>query len=116
VRGFTGADTLAEGARMLIERGVACVALTAGADGALVVTPDETIAVPAFAIDVVDTTGCGDPFSAGFLVGRHLGRDLQGSAVLGCAVAAQVARGLGTTAGSYDLDSVVEFARSAPTG
>ncbi|MDO8394425.1 MAG: PfkB family carbohydrate kinase, partial [Dietzia sp.] len=97
-------------------RGVACVALTAGADGALVVTPDETIAVPAFAIDVVDTTGCGDSFSAGFLVGRHLGRDLQGSAVLGCAVAAQVARGLGTTAGSYDLDSVVEFARSAPTG
>ncbi|MEH6819002.1 MAG: PfkB family carbohydrate kinase [Dietzia psychralcaliphila] len=116
VRGFTGVDSLAEGARALIDLGVSCVALTAGAAGALVVTADEALSVPAFSIDVVDTTGCGDSFTAGFLVGRHLGHDLRGSAVLGCAVAAQVAQGLGTTAGSYDLDSVVEFARSAPTG
>ncbi|HEY0949831.1 PfkB family carbohydrate kinase, partial [Nocardioides sp.] len=66
--------------------------------------------VPAYAVEVVDTTGCGDAFSAGFLRGLSLGRDLRGAAELGCATAAQVARGLGTDAGDYDLASVVAFA------
>jgi sugar/nucleoside kinase (ribokinase family) len=110
VLGFTGAASLAEGARALVDAGVGCVAVTQGAKGALVVTADEVIEVPAYSIEVVDTTGCGDAFSAGFLRGLSLGRDLRGAAELGCATAAQVARGLGTDAGSYDLDSVVEFA------
>ncbi|HYF71246.1 MAG TPA: sugar kinase [Nocardioides sp.] len=113
VLGFTGASSLAEGARALVEAGAGCVAVTQGSKGALVVTADETIEVPAYAIDpddLVDTTGCGDAFSAGFLRGLSLGRDLRGAAELGCATAAQVAQGLGTDAGAYDLDSVVAFA------
>lgn len=113
VLGFTGASSLAEGARALIDAGAGCVAVTQGSKGALVVTADETIEVPAYPIDpdkLVDTTGCGDAFSAGFLRGLSLGRDLRGAAELGCATAAHVAQGLGTDAGSYDLDSVVAFA------
>ena len=49
--------------------------------------------MPAFAIDVVDTTGCGDAFSAGFLRGLALGRAVRDAAVLGCAAAALVAAG-----------------------
>ncbi|CAI9403813.1 carbohydrate kinase family protein [Nocardioides sp. T2.26MG-1] len=112
VLGFTGAPSLAEGARALVEAGVGCVAVTQGSKGALVVTADATIEVPAYAIDVVDTTGCGDAFSAGFLRALSLGRDLGGAARLGCATAAQVATGLGTDAGSYDLESVVAFVRA----
>ncbi len=110
VLGFTGATSLAEGARALVEAGVGCVAVTQGSKGALVVTADEVIEVPAYPVEVVDTTGCGDAFSAGFLRGLSLGRDLRGAAQLGCATAAQVAQGLGTDAGSYDLESVVAFA------
>jgi sugar/nucleoside kinase (ribokinase family) len=110
VLGFTGASSLAEGARALVERGVGCVAVTQGAKGALVVTADETIEVPAYDIEVVDTTGCGDAFSAGFLRGLSLGLDHGGAAELGCATAAQVAQGLGTDAGKYTLDSVQAFA------
>ena len=109
VLGFTGASDLASGARALVAAGVGCVAVTRGAKGALVVTAEQTIEVPAYAIaarDLVDTTGCGDAFSAGFLRGLSLGRDLEGAAKLGCASAGQVARGLGTDAGSYDLASV----------
>src|SRR3954454_19798683 len=106
VLGFTGADTLVEGARALVAAGVGCVAVTQGAKGALVVTADEVIEVPAYPIDVVDTTGCGDALSAGFLRGLSLGLDLGAAARLGCATAAQVATGLGTDAGSYDLDTV----------
>ena len=115
VLGFTGAGSLAEGARALMERGVGCVAVTQGRRGALVVTGDEEIEVPAYAVDVVDTTGCGDAFSAGFLRGRILGLDLRKAAALGCATAAQVAQGLGTDAGSYSLESVSDFARSGET-
>ena len=49
--------------------------------------------------NVVDTTGCGDAFSAGFLRGCSLGRDLRDAAVLGCAAAALVAQGLGSDYG-----------------
>jgi sugar/nucleoside kinase (ribokinase family) len=113
VLGFTGASSLADGARALVDAGAGCVAVTQGSKGALVVTADETIEVPAYVVDVIDTTGCGDAFSAGFLRGLSLGRDLRGAAELGCAAAAQVAQGLGTDAGSYTLESVVAFAETA---
>ena len=106
VLGLTGEDDLAAGCRALIERGAGCVAATRGGDGALVVTPDAEHAVAALEIDVVDTTGCGDAFSAGYLRGLAMGRALADAARLGCATAAQVAQGLGTDAGAYDLESV----------
>lgn len=114
VLGFTAADSLAAGARALVEAGVGCVAVTQGAKGALVVTRDDELEVPAYAVDVVDTTGCGDAFSAGFLRGRALGLDLCAAAELGCAAAAQVAQGVGTDHGDYDLRWVREFAATAP--
>ncbi len=115
VLGFTGAADLASGARALVEAGAGCVAVTQGARGALVVTRDEVIEVPAYAVDVVDTTGCGDAFSAGFVLGRTQGRSLADSAALGCATAAQVASGLGTDAGAYDLAAVEAFMAVTPT-
>lgn len=115
VLGFTGAADLAAGAQALVAAGAGCVAVTQGARGALVVTADEVHEVPAYAVDVVDTTGCGDAFSAGFLRGRALGRTLADSARLGCATAAQVASGLGTDAGAYDLATVEAFMESNPT-
>ncbi|GAB3794129.1 PfkB family carbohydrate kinase [Nocardioides ungokensis] len=114
VLGFTGAASLAEGARALVAAGAGCVAVTQGARGALVVTADDEVEVPAYDVEVVDTTGCGDAFSAGFLRGLSLGRDLRGAAELGCATAAQVAGGLGTDAGSYSLASVEEFLAATP--
>jgi sugar/nucleoside kinase (ribokinase family) len=115
VLGLTGAATLEDGCRELVKQGVGCVAATRGADGALVVTADDTVSVPAFVVDVVDTTGCGDAFSAGFLRGVALGRGLRDAAVLGCAAAALVAEGLGSDHGDFDLADVVAFAATRPT-
>lgn len=114
VLGFTGAASLAEGARALVEQGVGCVAVTQGRRGALVADTTGVTEVPAYAIDVVDTTGCGDAFSAGYLRGLALGRSPQAAAALGCATAAQVAQGLGSDAGGYDLDAVLAFEAGAP--
>jgi len=114
VLGFTGESSLAAGARKLVDAGAGCVAVTQGAKGALVVTAESCLEVPAYAVDVVDTTGCGDSFSAGFLRGLSLGLDTSAAAELGCATAAQVAQGVGTDHGDYTLDSVRAFAADAP--
>jgi len=106
VLGFTGAADLEEGCRALLERGVGCVAATQGAEGALVVDAAGAVRVPAFEVDVVDTTGCGDAFSAGFLRGLDLGGDRAEAARMGCATAALVAQGLGTDHGSFTLADV----------
>src|SRR5690242_19957419 len=110
VLALTGADDLAEGCRELVSRGAGCVAATRGADGVLIVDGEDEESVPAFEVDVVDTTGCGDAFSAGFLRGLSLGRSRREAALLGCAAAAQVAQGLGTDHGDYDLAAVEQFA------
>ncbi len=104
VLGFTGASDLEAGCLALVERGVGCVAATRGADGALVVTAESAEQVPALNVEVVDTTGCGDAFAAGFLRGVSLERSNEDAARLGCAAAARVAGGLGSDYGEFDLE------------
>jgi sugar/nucleoside kinase (ribokinase family) len=83
VLGLTGTNDLLAGCRELLARGVGCVAATCGAAGALIVGPSGAQRVPAFAVEIVDTTGCGDAFSAGFLRGLALNRGLGDAAMLG---------------------------------
>ena len=90
------------------------VAATCGADGALLVSAEGSTRVPAFEVEVVDTTGCGDAFSAGFIVGLGHGRPPEGAARLGCAAAALVAGGLGSDHGDFDLAAADGFAVSTP--
>ena len=114
VLALSGADDLESGARELVERGVGCVAATRGAEGAVIVDGDDVERVAAFAIDAVDTTGCGDAFSAGFLRGLSLDRGRAEAATLGCAAAALVAQGLGSDHGDFDLAAADEFAATTP--
>jgi sugar/nucleoside kinase (ribokinase family) len=81
----------------------------------VVVTNDGAERVPAFQIDVVDTTGCGDAFSAGFMRGLSLGRRPADAARLGSACASLVAQGLGSDAGEFDLARAEQFAAETPT-
>jgi len=115
VLGLSGESDLIAGCRALLDQGVGCVAATCGADGAIVVDEHGDEHVPAFSVDVVDTTGCGDAFSAGFLRGIALGRSRRDAAVLGCAAAALVAQGLGSDHGDFDLAAADEFAAATAT-
>jgi len=110
VLGLSGATDLVAGCQALLERGIGCVVATCGGDGAVIVDGDGAEWVPAFAIEVVDTTGCGDAFSAGFLRGLSLERNRRDAAMLGCAAAALVAQGLGSDHGAFDLADADAFA------
>ena len=110
VLGLSGEDDLEAGCRALLTRGVGCVVATRGPDGAVIVDADGSQSVPAFEVEVVDTTGCGDAFSAGFLRGLSLDRSRTDAATLGCAAAALVAQGLGSDHGDFDLAAADTFA------
>ncbi len=70
--------------------------LTRSAKGSVVVANHEDHAVPAEPVArVVDTTGAGDLFAAGFLHGYTHGRDLRSCAQLGAIAAAEVISHLG---------------------
>ncbi|MEU0410628.1 carbohydrate kinase family protein [Streptomyces griseorubiginosus] len=113
VLGFSEEDDLVTGARKLLAGGVGLVAVTRGGEGALLVTAEGTETVPAFDVEVVDTTGCGDAFSAGFLRGTSLGRTPREAAILGSAAAALVAQGLGSDHGEFDLAEADEFSMTS---
>ncbi len=65
------------------------VALTLGTDGVVVARGDEVLVVPAAAADIVDPTGAGDAFSAGFLNAWLRSGDLDEAAIQGAATAAR---------------------------
>ena len=63
----------------------------------------------AYPVEVVDTTGAGDSFVAGFLTGIFKGWDVKSSAELACAVAAMNIRAVGATAGIPTFDEARQF-------
>jgi adenosine kinase len=70
--------------------------VTRSADGCLVVSSERILAVPANVVDkVVDTTGAGDLFAAGFLHGLAVGADHETAARLGALAASEVIQHLG---------------------
>ena len=70
--------------------------VTRSEKGCLVVGPEGTEAVPAFPVErVVDTTGAGDLFAAGFLAGLARSADDRTCARLGALAAAEVIQHLG---------------------
>jgi len=105
LRRITRRNDLGEAAAELLALGVECVAVTCGADGSLLITGDGLLEVPALDVTVVDTTGCGDAYSAGLITGLLTGRSLESAARLATAASALVATGLGSDAGIVDLAS-----------
>jgi sugar/nucleoside kinase (ribokinase family) len=64
--------------------------------GSVVITSNEVLAVPAFPVEsVVDTTGAGDLFAAGFLAGLTKNKGFETCARLGALAAAEVIQHIG---------------------
>jgi sugar/nucleoside kinase (ribokinase family) len=63
---------------------------------------------------VVDTTGCGDSFTAGVIVGLAKGWDLRESCRFANTVAAHVALGLGSQGKLASFDATVTAMNSWP--
>ncbi len=87
---LTGCSSLSDCIEALASK-VGTLVITRGADGAIGVENGVHAEIAARPIErVVDTTGAGDLFAAGFLAGRCSGRDLGASLETGAIAAAEV--------------------------
>ena len=102
-----GLDDPKEIAKYYLDNGVTNCVLTMGGEGSLFVNKDETIKTPAFDINVVDTTGCGDAFDAGMITSLINDFDLEKSLKFATTTSGLVATGLGSDAGIIDFDDTI---------
>lgn len=82
-------------ARRLLPGPDQIVVVTLGARGAFALTSDAVVAQVAFPVNVVDTTGAGDAFVAGFVVARWFSAGLSQALRWGCAAGALATTGVG---------------------
>ncbi|MEM1586326.1 MAG: carbohydrate kinase family protein [Candidatus Bathyarchaeia archaeon] len=89
VRLLTGEDDYRRGAEILLEEGVKIVAVKLGDRGCYVTNGLESHLLEPFKVEVVDTTGAGDAFCAGFIYGLLKGKSLKECGILGNFVASR---------------------------
>ncbi|MCH4053718.1 MAG: carbohydrate kinase family protein [Atopobiaceae bacterium] len=94
---YTGCDDVREAARWLRGKGVRNVVVKCGADGVWADGEQGSFALPALPVDVVDTTGAGDNFVAGFISTLLDGGDLRSCCEAGRAQATKTVARVGAT-------------------
>ena len=92
VQDLTSAENAA---RALLAQGAQTVIVTLGANGALIVNREVTKHIPAFQVDVVDTTAAGDAFIGGFASALLQNKPLGEAVRSGCACGALAATKFG---------------------
>jgi len=108
---LTGIADLTDAAAAVLSLGAEAVLVSTGAQGCSLVTAGKRVDLPAFPAQVVDTTGCGDACSAGFITGLLRGWSAEDAAWLAMAAASLVVTGLGSDAGIVDFDGTMEVLR-----
>lgn len=108
--GVDDPDTICD---RLLRRGAKVVALTMGADGVLVATPDARARIAPHRVEAVDATGAGDAFDGAFLAEWLATGDAFASARFANAAAALSVQGYGAVAPLPRRDAVEALLRTA---
>jgi ribokinase len=98
-----------EGAKTFTEMGVSIVAVKLGKKGCYVTDGKESHLIEPYKVEVVDTTGAGDAFCAGYLYGLIKGRDLHECGKLGNYVASRCITKMGARTGLPRLEDLKDL-------
>ena len=93
----------------LIERGANAIVTKRGHNGGLLAISNRRVKMPAFNIKVKDTTGAGDSFNAGVVLGRLVGLSWEASVALGNALGGLVTTQEGSGATSLHRNEVAKL-------
>jgi len=102
-------DNYEQNCRRIQQKGPGIVIFTFGERGCLGVYGDKFFKIPAFTVDVMDTTGAGDVFHGAFIYGLLQGWDVEEIARFSSAVSAIKCTRVGGRAGIPDLPTVEKF-------
>lgn len=106
---LTNNEDVIYNAKMFIEAGCKCIVIKLGKDGCILKTKDIEEKIDAIKnVKVVDTTGAGDSFVAGFIYGLSKEWDITKCAKMGCATASCSIEKLGATDGIQSLEQVIK--------
>ncbi len=112
---LTGEKNLAKALRKMQTRyGSKLTAATLGPDGVLAWNGNDIHHAAAYRVPVVDTTGAGDIFHAGFIFGLLQGWELQRQLDFACAAAGMNCMAEGARGGITTLDAVLDFMKTHP--
>ncbi len=89
--------------------GIDTVIIKMGENGSYATTPEVEHFAPAYPIDVVDATGAGDAYAAGFLAGTIMDWNLKATMELASATGAACVTAIGTTAGIQNLEETLRI-------
>lgn len=106
------ADLIARLERLVHESALGVAVVTLGAEGCTVVTAERTFVSPAADVVVVDTTGAGDAFAAGWMYGLNAGWEPERCARFANAVGGLATRAFGSQASLPTLDEAQRLAFS----
>jgi ribokinase len=112
LRLLTEASDYREGAEVLLKKGVEIVAVKLGNKGCYVTDGKESHSIEAFKVKVVDTTGAGDAFCAGFLYGLISDKSLYECGKLGNFVASRCIMKMGARPGLPTIEDLKKDKRA----
>lgn len=112
-RDMSGHVSVGDCAKFYLDQGASCCVFTLGSEGAYYAHKNGArLTSPAYDITVVDTTGCGDAFDAGFIAALHHNMDVETSIRFAQATAGLVATGLGSDAGIISFEHTLQCMKS----
>ncbi|MGE5191745.1 MAG: carbohydrate kinase family protein, partial [Deltaproteobacteria bacterium] len=106
---LTGRADPLEQARQFRTAGAGTVVITGGSQGAVLVSPTETLRSGTFPVDFVDGTGSGDAFAAGFISGLIDSCSAERCLEMGSALGASCVRQAGATTGVFTRTELADF-------
>jgi sugar/nucleoside kinase (ribokinase family) len=106
---IAGSTNIAEQTAHLLDWGAQTVVITQGGRGVDAARRQDRWHLDPYPMQVVDTTGGGDAFAAGFISGLLRGWDLPDMLRAGAALGASAVRAIGTTTGVFTADQLRAF-------
>ena len=106
---FTGKETLDDMVDCLLNYGVKHVVFKRDKNGCLIKTRSESMMVPTYKVNLVDTAGAGDNFVAGFITALVDKKSLRDCGIFACAIPAVKIQEIGANAGIRRKEQILIF-------
>jgi sugar/nucleoside kinase (ribokinase family) len=101
-------------AQAFLDAGCGTAVITMGGRGTLLMDSQQVIEAPAFQVEVVDSSGAGDAFDAGFIFGLLEGWSMPDTLRFASAIGASSCTQLGCTTGVFTREQALAFVEAHP--